>query len=522
MTNSKVSKTEDGLVSLNLVYEYPVSWSKFQVLRDFVQNFYDAVRWQGWSSRFSYELSEDVLTLRSQDVGFSYDWLLHIGASTKREKHGEYAGYFGEGFKIAALCAIRDYHWEVELSSRDWNLQVVTDNVLVDGRQLKTLAYRVLESQPFSTDTVLKISPFTDTNLLKSVLWSFYYPENPLFGEKIWESSEGAIYYRSKELKPWGYPSTSDLSGTGILFAGYQAMGSFEYPLVICLHTYRHNDRERKYFFRMDVVKVIELLASKLSPEASIVVLKILKNRWNDVPRKKYDFESWYSIVRKLVRNIASSEVCKEAWRQEFPDLLVAHHVKPNDLAKYNRRKQARAWMRDSEKKYRIVQEAFGYLDYPTLEECCANDDGFSITREPTEEEIKRIECLETLAKVLLKELFTKVKLPPCKVIKGERAVWQGLAVCTPIKGEPPLFQGLPIRFHLPYVAVKKTLLFSPILGTALSTYLHELAHMFGGDGSHAFSRVLSLMMDITLSNTTLISAFQERWEELNVTAREN
>ena len=31
------------VVSVNVVMTYPVHWTKYQVLRDFVQNFYDAI-----------------------------------------------------------------------------------------------------------------------------------------------------------------------------------------------------------------------------------------------------------------------------------------------------------------------------------------------------------------------------------------------------------------------------------------------------------------------------------------------
>jgi hypothetical protein len=131
------------LISINLIYDYPVHWSRFKTLRDFIQNFYDAVHWSEWDDRFSSTITDGVLTLKAQNVGFSYDWLLHIGASTKREAIGTYAGHFGEGFKIAALCALRDHHWTVKVRSRDWALEVVTTDLTVDRRSLKSLAYRI-------------------------------------------------------------------------------------------------------------------------------------------------------------------------------------------------------------------------------------------------------------------------------------------------------------------------------------------------------------------------------------------
>jgi hypothetical protein len=96
-------------IPLNLIFDYPVRWSKYKVLRDLIQNFFDSVPREQWRTRFRRHHEGQQLTLIATDVGFSYDWLVPIGASTKRDGNGEYAGYFGEGFKIAALCALRDH-----------------------------------------------------------------------------------------------------------------------------------------------------------------------------------------------------------------------------------------------------------------------------------------------------------------------------------------------------------------------------------------------------------------------------
>lgn len=131
-------------VSLNLVYDYPVHWSRFKVLRDLIQNFYDSIPRTEWDSRFVHRLADGRLTLTSRGVDFSYDWLIPIGASTKRDG-GQHAGYFGEGFKIAALCALRDHGWQIEVRSRDWRLAVVTETLNVEGRALQSLAYDIAQ-----------------------------------------------------------------------------------------------------------------------------------------------------------------------------------------------------------------------------------------------------------------------------------------------------------------------------------------------------------------------------------------
>ena len=185
MYTSETQRNPDSkIIPLNLILDYPVNWSRYKVLRDLVQNFYDAVGCQEWHKRFSYSLESNLLCLKVKDVGFSYDWLIPIGASTKRKEAGKYAGFFGEGFKIASLCAIRDYDWNIKMASRNWELQVIVKDIVIDGIKTASLAYSLSECSQAHKDTVLTLSPFSERHILESVLLSFFYPKNPLFGKK--------------------------------------------------------------------------------------------------------------------------------------------------------------------------------------------------------------------------------------------------------------------------------------------------------------------------------------------------
>ncbi len=517
MNTTETSK----LIPLNLIYDYPVNWSRFKVLRDFIQNFYDALGWQNWKTCFSSKLSDGGLCLVARNISFSYDWLLHIGASTKRDEQDRYAGYFGEGFKIASLCALRDYGWEVAMASRDWELEVTTTELEVDNQRLTSLAYQVRRLKSPRRHTVLTLMPFNDANLLQTVLLSFYHPENPLLGQPIWVASDVAVHFRSTVKKPLGYPTTSSYTGPGIVFAGFQALGSFQYPLVVSLHSFRLNDRERSSFYRMDVVSLIRQAVSKLPPEAAVTLLTALRRSWYDQPRKKYDFYSWHDIIATLVRTIAASAEHAQRWRDKYPDLLVAIPVKKQNIAKYNRRRQALAWLRGSSRKMRLVQRAFSFLGYPTLEEACEANDGFSTTRAPTPREQPYIDLLEELVQILLPDWPEFIELPPCKIIRLSSAVWQGMTSCLPIKGADLRFLGLTVRYRLAYIALREELLDPHQFGNALSTWLHELAHIFGGDRSASFSRALSELMQIVLDHTRIIAAYQNRWEQLEPPGRD-
>lgn len=504
------------VVRLNLIYDYPVKWSKFKVMRDLIQNFYDSVGYKNWQTHFFYEITGDILKCESYEISFSYDWLLHIGASTKRGKDSEYAGYFGEGFKIASLCALRDYGWKIEMFSRNWGLEVIMDETLVDGIYLKSLAYRVWKLNKPLKNTILKISPVTNSEMevFHCALLSFYYPQNPLFGKEIWSSDSVAVYYRSEESKPYHYPLTFNYDGEGIIFAGFQAMGSFPHPLIFCIHSYHPSGRERDSFYRMDVIDSIHGVVSKLPPQAAFAVLEILRSRWYEYPQKKYDFDSWYKIINILTERIAESDRYVKKWKEKYPLLLVSIKKKKSDIASYNKRTQALSWLHDQPVKYRLVQNGFLRFGYSTLEKACELAGGFSYAGEPVGMELELIELLHNAALLLIKPLLGNIELPPCKVIREENSIWKGMTNMIKLTNPINTPSGIKIRYKLSYIGLKHYLFGKAGFASAFGTYLHELSHCFGGDKSANFSHALSTMLDVVLSNTFAIEAFRVAWEQ--------
>ncbi len=422
------------VLPLNLVLDYPVHWDRYKVLRDLLQNFYDAVGYRDWHTRFSHWREDDVLYLKAAEVGFSYDWLVPIGASTKRNGSGEYAGYFGEGFKIASLCAKRDHGWNIEMTSRSWELRVEVEPIKIDRKNVPSLAYHLWKHRRSQRDTILALYPFLpeDYEVLQAVLSSFFYPGNPLFGEEIWSDGANAVYHRSAEPKPRHFPSTYDGGGPGIIYAGYQALGSFSFPLVVAQHRFRKPDRERNSFFKMDVINVLQSVSYEISPAGARELLEILRSKWYAYPRKRYDFESWHPIVRTLVERVAESAKETKLWKKQHPLLLVAPQVDRRDVIESNRRRQALSWMCQTGVPYRLVQKGFVRLGYPTLEEMCEQDGGFSQVREPIPTEARLIQVLEKVTEEILPGFFGDGEpAPPCKVILSDDASWRGLATCV-------------------------------------------------------------------------------------------
>ena len=193
----------------------------------------------------------------------------------------------------------------------------------------------------------------------------------------------------------------------------------------------------------------------------------------------------------------------------------MARPIKRSDIPNYNKRRQALSWLRNAETKYHLVQTGFAALGYASLEETCDKAEGFAITREPDEEEIKRIKLLEAVSQILLADFLKAVELPPCKIIKHDAASWRGMANCIPLKRPITVSPRMHIRYRLSQIALKRSLLFEGDFGAVLSTYLHEIAHMFGNEGSASFSKALTELLEITLSNTRIVELFREQWQKL-------
>ena len=201
----------EKIIPLNIVGTYPVRWGKYQVIRDFVQNFYDAIGYSEWKEKFHYDFTDNTLSIWIDEFTFNYEWLLHIGASTKTACSVKYAGYFGEGFKIASLCAKRDFGWNIHMQSGEWSLSVEFIDHNIETQKVKMMAYRVNEFQ-YSNRSTLTIMNFTiaDYYIFMDTLESFYYPENRILGKKVWSDENGAVYLRSREEIPERLPVVYD------------------------------------------------------------------------------------------------------------------------------------------------------------------------------------------------------------------------------------------------------------------------------------------------------------------------
>lgn len=508
---------DSKIESLNLITTYPVKWDMYKILRDFIQNFYDSVSNKEFGERFTFEYKDEILELKCKDVSYNYEWLLHIGASSKTEgKDGATAGYFGEGFKIATLCAMRDFDLKIETSSSNWYIEVIEEEILIDREVKKSMAYRVEILKESSKDTILKLINFKAEYFdeFYRALYSFYYVGNPLIGEKIYDDGIYAIHHRSNEKKPKFYPSSFGNRGDGIIFAAFQARGSLKESLIFCYHEYKDNDRDREFFSSIDTIDIMIRCIRKIPSDIAMNILLLFRKSWYEYPKGKHGYESYYTVIKNLIFRMELDEIVMNKFRLMYPKLLCARKIVSTKKAELNERKYCLVWYKEN-KEYTLVQDSFKYLGYDSLEEKCAKENILPKINEPSLKEKQYIDTLKECVKEIFQGFFELEKMPSCMVIKNLEASVSGYASISINKEKAKNLYGYKYRYSISRICIKEIYLKENKFETALTVFVHELCHTFGGDKSENFSYALTDALEILLKSVDIVDKYKKLW--LNV-----
>jgi hypothetical protein len=494
---------------------YPVHWSRYAIMRDFVQNFYDSVGYLEWNSKFEYSYDGDKLSMWIEGITFNYEWLLHIGASTKTANSELYAGFFGEGFKIASLCAYRDFGWSIHMMSEDWHLDVITIEQKIDDITVEMLGYGMTKCVPSGESRlILENISENEYKTFITVLNSFYYPENPIMGKNIWTSKEGAVYLRSSNEINQSLPVTSEYGRKGAVFCGFQMLGTCPFDIVICLHKYKKEDRERRALYTFEVIKIFQEICHYIDAECAMVLLEKLWRYWNSYPHARIDIHTWSYVVDQLINKVYGSEKVTNEFVNKHSNLLYLPRI--YSVSDKNKRGQARSWLAQQSTKYVLVKNTFSKLGYPSLEEVCEKAGGFTVNESvnnPLHKESFRI--LENLCKEIFKGFFIVEQWPVPKIITNSNASYHGMAVLNKKKIFVKNYMALSIKYDVAEIYLKKEIFCTEGFYDALSTYVHELCHMFGGDASASFSYALTCAIEILLQKHDKVILAKSQWEDV-------
>jgi hypothetical protein len=289
----------------------------------------------------------------------------------------------------------------------------------------------------------------------------------------------------------------------------YQARGSFFHPLVLCHHRFKTHDRERRDISRGTIEDVLFDMIDCMDAETAYILLEIFRKYWYDYPDKQEDMDSWYSVIRKLIKKLSWNYDLAAKFHAHYPNL--AYCEKPSNMEMRNRKTQALVWHEENCSEYMLVQDSFLLLGYKNIVDMCEEAGGFNITRPPNIEELELLTFLDSAAKKILNGFI--LHYPPCDIIDNDTSVYAGTARI--VKNDKTEFNCKGYRLHRKHIAIeiKKQLLVSGGFTEAFATYCHELAHCFGSDASTLFSRALTDIITLVLQNQKVLTETEEQWE---------
>ena len=490
-------------ILLPISIEYGVRWTKEQTLRDFVQNFYDGTGWKRFNKDFVCSYSDGIMKMEARGEGFGDEWLRYLGTSTKRDKAA--AGRFGEGFKIAALAAYRDFGWSVWMESKEWRIHITEEPQLVDGKSIAFLAYDK-EVRKDDHCSVLTIGSVTqkDYETAKKAVQDFFYPGHPRCAKEIC----GEMGYAGCE---WGVFEAAEGNGGAIFIRG-QLRAELPIPLVFFDMGYsiRDDKRDRPRMDEIDVTDFLCSIAYQMNPSESFAVLERLEKAWGS---GKYVAQGWKMDLTEFINKLATfasySLDCLRRFRERYGGSVVVDDMGGRDRA------VVAAWFKSSPYyKRRRVMRAFRSLGTKSIRELCEEEGGFAIGRKPDGEEAALISILHDAARDALDGIILYDELPRAEVYDNEEAKVDGVAETTDIglSGREANELGLRKVSLIRKIRIKSSLL-RGTFGQAFSVFSHELLHEFGGDGSASFHRAIMALCQRTIEKGEILDGYRKEWE---------
>ena len=487
---------------LNILMRYPIKWGVYTVMNNFVQNFYDAVGPEKFATGFKMNYSGDTLTLEAES-GFNKEWLYYLGASTKRDDGKHHAGHFGEGFKMAALVAYRDMKLGIIMESQDWRLVVTQADQIINGVSEKVLAYD-LYTRPYSNTTKLTLNGVNAEqykNACNSIN-SFFYEDNPRFGDLIIKTDEFAVFKSNSKKKKGG------------VFINLEFRRSFPFPVYFCIHSMNidKDDRDRitlsSYMMQRAVDQVLDQLDN---PEAAMEILEAFSPVWLTLQDAHHGCK-WHYQIHRLIEIISNNkDVCNKFY-DKYKDILIAE-IAPRHPSDKNQRKTALFWFQcSSYSSMRRVSHYFTDLGIKDLYTLCEENGGLEVTATPNDLQARRIRLLEEVADRFFSKAYCYTKLPPCNILINESTAALGEARTHRIRSNTRNSFGVKVASELSEIYLAKETLDSGSFYSALPVYIHELLHQFGGDSSEVFHSMLFEMNRIILENRKELSKYADRW----------
>ena len=472
-----------------------VNWDEVYIARDLMQNFFDANRDQ-LQQIVVQEHGPDVVI--SAPASFQLERLFYLGS----EKGEDDVGHYGEGFKVAAACLLRDHAvTPIALSGRDVAVLRISDRTVADT-QMCPIEYDFYQSDREVPGTVL-VLPGCSRQLiaaLKQGLSHFFYDRNPLLGAKLWSSGEeefsiyestskcGHVFYR--KLK------RGEIDGIPVVLVINKQYKGIESKISKDRDRNAFGDEVMKLFYSHFARFGLKYYASS----AQKIILEAAKSCW----------EKGHPLLSEMASAMHSGWPAASA-QAVFADKYFARGGRSAetgiqleiDRLERGWREEGRCCLPGYFRRFGVVhaEDEIRRVREKVTEESKKNNQ-----RQPTSAEQKAIRLLSVVLEELAPEVMAIFRKGSTSYTVATTEVVLGQLKCGR-------------SYHSREVFIAESVFISDF-AEALAVFLHEHAHIFGYDGSRGFTDALTALLETVVRQREDLDQFDTDWEKVRTSVQ--
>lgn len=473
----------------NVTTAWGVDWDELYIARDLLQNFYDANK-DNVDQIIIERLADNTIIITGANR-FNLKKLFYLGS----EKTSEDVGKYGEGFKAAAVCLLRDYNISpIAVSGSDIYVIHLSESA-VPGTKMYPLVYDYYVSNFSTPGTKLILencSPLLAETLQQGLSSFFFTKNHPIVGEFVARINQGNIkVYQSKNGEGYIYFEKLLRAELG---KDLPLVFVFNYPYVdIKRKIGRDRDRRtfstpsdlKVFYSKMDfegyqVKKILEITKPSLWGKGKGHEIFRHMSGWRIEEETKTLFGDKYfakSSTSKLDNLIkqAKIEELEENWKLQGRICLPSYFHEFGVIS-------AKSYLEDIDKKAK-------------------EEERIREQRKPTPAELKGIQlCAEIMDLVA----------PEVKYVFDRSQTVYTIGETESVLGE--LKDGRSYHSREVYLAAK---IFTTDFAEFFSIYIHEHVHIFGHDGSRGFTDSLTRIIESIITYRNRFDSYQRKWEEI-------
>ena len=471
------SKVE--IIDTRITDHWGVEWTPMEIVRDFLQNFYDA----NPIKDIKIEIEKRTVIVSAPNE-FDYKSLIYLGS----DKGSSDIGQYGEGFKASTVNAMRNHGCTVQAHIKDCFLEFFFEREKIGETEKKVIKCKISKVPEIEgSKLILKNCSKVIVEEFQFGLNYFYYESNPLFGSLLTRHySNDIIVYKSIE------------ENVGYVFYKKLLRAKLDVPLVIvCNRKYKsidekiQHDRDRKAFNE----NVLELLLKYTLKQVGISeivhilkpwwqsghkILRILSSGWR---RKSVKFpENYYAKHSKTETRNPGMQIEVNQLEQEFQD--KGNIQCPVYMAKLGM-KSAVSIIQN-----RVVQMK---KKHKTL-----------YTRKPSELEVQALNFLKDFIRNVNPLLVTRFAYANYTIGDSDEIVGE-LRIERSYKSNDVFLS----RYF-----------FLLSFAEALAILVHEWSHIYGYDGSRSFTDALTGFIVGLIEKRAELDYVEERWRNISLEIR--